>query len=361
MSFCVFLSRYNVIWVHRWFALPTILCYPLYPAIALLMLLCKRAKNLVVPKKKTWDDTNVFFQPPPSPVAALLWDLYKVLSPPVAQFLVNRGNTTAIAHSWQDTITVKDFWRRHLVDAGGQIPRELGRWDGATVAWHHTDWDTADIVIKLGDSYLGIGDSFLTDVTAADVEALLEREYAGKSDTLILTWIRPAEGMEVHSLDLLTVAQPDGRVELCTAIYWGDCTDGKSTHSSQAGYICDVEAEEICATCAWYAPYFADMPQKPGCGVGLKLPGLREAVRVAVEAHAAALAEQPWIKMAGWDAIVSRNPPGIVFFEGNYAQMRLPRRVFLSWGNTWKCLAEWAPFVGGGHTASGRPAHQHGD
>ena len=70
--------------------------------------------------------------------------------------------------------------------------------------------------------------------------------------------------------------------------------------------------------------------------------------------------DRPWIKMAGWDAIVSRNPHGIVFFEGNYAQMRLPRRVFLSWGNTWKCLAEWAPPLGG-HTASGRPAHQHGD
>ena len=358
-SFFVFLVRYNKIWVGPWLGPVVTLFYPFYPAIALALLLIKRAKNLVIPKKETWDDTNVFFTPPKGKIAALLWDLYKVLSPPCAQFLVNRGNTTAIAHSWQDTITVKDFWRRHLTDAGAQIPHELGRWDGAAATWHES-WDGGrDIVVKLGDSYLGIGDSFLTDVTAADVETLLEKDYVNKSDTLILTWILPAGGYEVHSLDLLTIAQPDGRVEVCTALYWGDCVDGKSTHSSQAGYICDVAAEEIVATAGWYSPHFADMPQKPGCGVGLKLPGLREATRVAIEAHGTAIAEQPWLKMAGWDLIISRD--GIVFFEGNFAQMRLPRRVFLAWGNTFKCLREWAPPFGGGHTASGRPAHQHAE
>ena len=48
--------------------------------------------------------------------------------------------------------------------------------------------------------------------------------------------------------------------------------------------------------------------------------------------------------MAGWDLIISRT--GVVFFEGNFAQMRLPRRVFLSWGNTCKCLHDYGmPFA----------------
>ena len=60
-----------------------------------------------------------------------------------------------------------------------------------------------------------------------------------------------------------------------------------------------------------------------------------------VKAHEHAMAEQPWLKMIGWDAMLAHGGPP-VFFEGNYAQMRLPRRVFLSWENLWHCLLQWA-------------------
>lgn len=55
-----------------------------------------------------------------------------------------------------------------------------------------------------------------------------------------------------------------------------------------------------------------------------------------VECHKNAMKEQPFLKMIGWDLMLARK--GIVYFEGNYAQMRLPRRVFLSWGMTLECL-----------------------
>ena len=50
------------------------------------------------------------------------------------------------------------------------------------------------------------------------------------------------------------------------------------------------------------------------------------------------MAEQPWLKQVGWDAILAKGEGGPVFFEGNYAQMRLPRRVFLSWENLYSFI-----------------------
>ena len=73
-----------------------------------------------------------------------------------------------------------------------------------------------------------------------------------------------------------------------------------------------------------------------------QLPGTIEACQLMVEAHRSAMIEQPWLKMIGWDAILARGDVPAVFFEGNYAQMRLPRRVFLSWGVMWQCLRTWA-------------------
>ena len=58
-----------------------------------------------------------------------------------------------------------------------------------------------------------------------------------------------------------------------------------------------------------------------------------------VKAHEHAMAEQPWLKMIGWDAILARNGP--IFFEGNYAQMRLPRRVFLSFATLRAFISEF--------------------
>ena len=257
----------------------------------------------------------------------------------------------------------KDFWRDHLRRVGARVPRELGRWEESAEGsgvWRVT-WSVPlgkrDVVIKVLDESNGCGDAFLlhydgaaaggagacdgTVTSEAAVEAYLASQprYRGTS-ALVLEWIRPAEDQEVHTLDILTVAQPDGSIELVTLLYWGDCANGRTSHSTRAGYVVDAIEEEIASTGKWYAPGFAGMRPDPGraFGIGHKLPGVAAACQLMAEAHRSAMREQPWLRMIGWDAMIARNGPP-VFFEGNYAQMRTPRRVFLSWATLRHALA----------------------
>ena len=49
-----------------------------------------------------------------------------------------------------------------------------------------------------------------------------------------------------------------------TLLYWGDCANGRTSHSTRAGYVVDALSEEIVSTCKWYAPGFAGMRPDPG-------------------------------------------------------------------------------------------------
>ena len=351
-SFCLFMVRYNRLWEGKTISLATALFFPVYPLAALTLVLAKRALGLnggYVPAKG-----NIFFEPPASSLIALLWDYYKALSPPLAQFMMNRGDTKAIAHSWYDEDTDKDFWRAHLARVGARVPLELGRWkkleSGAWGVEWKTEMRTQDVVIKVCDESNGIGDAFLLhgdgEGMVSSPEAVTDYMradpvYVGK-EALILEWIRPATGQEVHTLDIVTIAQPNGEIEALSVLYWGDCQDGKTSHSTRAGFVLDAASEEIVATAKWYAPGFATMtPKKGEFMIGHKLPGVAKACTMMVEAHRSAMLEQPFLKMIGWDMMLAHGGPP-VFFEGNYAQMRLPRRVFLSWDMTLTCLRTWA-------------------
>lgn len=371
ISFFIFLARYNMLWeegggMGKWVGLLTVCFYPFYPIVALVVLIVKR--TFFAPP--AYEDDNVFFKPPADPLSALLWEFYKALSPPMAQFMINRGDTTAIAHSWFDHITHKHFWRRILEDVGAQVPRELGCWkclDEKTntwgVEWFHKLVDQ-DIVVKLKDESNGIGDAFLLNGSGegqikdqAAMETYLKTlkgeqigcgeknnsglVYDGK-EALILEWIRPSTAadpcgeQECHTLDIMTVAKPDGQIDVVTFLYWGDCEDGKTSHTTRGGYTVDVAKNAIGGKCAWYAPYFAKMVPKKTFSTGHPLPGMGEVCELMIKAHKVAMAEQPWLKMIGWDAMIARS--GVVFFEGNFAQMRLPRRVFLTWANFFQCM-----------------------
>eukprot|EP00966_Prymnesium_polylepis_P051999 1204197-Prymnesium_polylepis.1 len=83
------------------------------------------------------------------------------------------------------------------------------------------------------------------------------------------------------------------------------------------------------------------VPKTERFAIGHALPGVAAACEKMVEAHKSALVEQPFLRMIGWDAMIAKGGPP-VFFEGNYAQMRLPRRVFLAWDVMWRCLWQWA-------------------
>jgi len=154
------------------------------------------------------------------------------------------------------------------------------------------------VVIKVLDESNGCGDAFLlhydgaaaagaaaggagacdgTVTSEAAVEAYLASQPRYRNTkALVLEWIRPAEDQEVHTLDILTVAQPDGSIELVTLLYWGDCANGRTSHSTRAGYVVDAISEEIVSTCKWYAPGFAGMRAEPGraFGIGHTLPGV---------------------------------------------------------------------------------------
>ena len=56
----------------------------------------------------------------------------------------------------------------------------------------------------------------------------------------------------------------------------------------------------------------------------------------AVAAHSKS--DLPWLTTVGWDAMLTNE--GAVFFEGNVAAYRTPRRVFLSDECTTAFLAE---------------------
>jgi len=182
-------------------------------------------------------------------------------------------------------------------------------------------------VIKLPDAYLGIGDSFWNHGVDYSREAELqermanEKQYAGK-EALVLELVRPKKDMGVHSVDIVTMRTPDDKVKILTCLIWTDCTTS-SSHSCEAGYTIDVETETIIAPTAWYSPYF--MTQKSD-KLGQVIPGVKKCCEQAVAAHMAL--KEKWLVAVGWDCMIQEN--GAVFFEGNFAGARTPRRVFLS-------------------------------
>lgn len=237
---------------------------------------------------------------------------------------------------------------------GMPFPLQLGCWDGAECDWwsraknQSTEYEVGDIVLKLMDGCLGRGDTFLEkgkngfDGSLGAVNKVLEEKYKGTSGVLVLEWVRPAKGHEVHSFDIVTMVMPDGSIQLVSALYWGRCLNGgSSTHDSTAGFVIDVNREEVIRAASWYSALFAKSmgqvgPTKSGCGlgygevgIGSKFPGLKAICEKAIAGHYSALEDQPWLHAIGWDAMFSSSGP--IFFEGNYASHRIPRRVFLTW------------------------------
>ena len=239
-------------------------------------------------------------------------------------------------HTWYDTVCTKEYWLKLLDDAGARRPLQLGAWDGGHLAdvGPGIGFGKADLVCKISDSYLGIGDRLLKrgkDFSSREeVEATLlnDPEYKGKA-AVLAEFIRPTETLTlsskeygaVHSLDIVTMRTSDG-VKVLTVLLWTDC-DGWSSHSTHAGYLVDVDTETVTKSAAWYSPFFA---AQEASLVGTHLPGVREACAKAVAAHE--LSNLPWLATVGWDAMLTDE--GAVFFEGNVAAYRTPRRMFLS-------------------------------
>ncbi len=351
----LFAYRWNRLWYGRIAGLLLTLTLPAFPAFLWAVEAAKRLNEALNPwigvDWKMQGPGRVFFVRPDGLVASLLWDFYLAISVFACSYLQYGTDPQAIDHCWYDSVCTKEYWNTLLDAAGARRPRQLGYWDGATLqpVGKGVGSGSADLVTKICDSYLGIGDRVLGRggsgplgfKTHADVHAILaaDPEYAGRP-AMVCELVSPATGVRIsssgfgntHSLDLITMRTRRG-VQLVTALLWTDC-DGWSSHTCSAGYIIDVETETIVAPTAWYSPHFAT--QKSSL-VGARIPGAKEACAAAVRAHEAC--KLPWMTTIGWDAMLTDD--GVCFFEGNVSAYRTPRRVFLSPGLAKEFYAEW--------------------
>lgn len=327
-------------------------CFIAWPLMVFFHSLWERLSKLFKHRKR-----NVFFTEPANLISRLAFAFVMNAQVPLTIFMVHGSNPEALRGAWHDYICTKPFWRKHLEAVGGRVPLSLGTWNGSECQWESRatgqgdDYQLGDVVMKLPDGCLGGGDQFLEvgaagyDGSICAAQNILKEKFPGISGVLVLEWIRPAKSCEVHSFDICTVVRPDGTVEVASCLYWGACLNGSSTHDATVGFVCDVSKETIMAPACWYSACFA----KPGAfdvagkgkvpAVGSAIPGLREMCLTAVCAHTSVLSEQPWLRMVGWDAMFTDTGP--VFFEGNYASHRMPRRVFLSWELT-KMFLQWS-------------------
>jgi len=343
LSLLRFAYGWNTLWYGQWRGLVLTLYLPALPLVLCAVELAKR-----VGEKMPWAEVDwkmkgpgrVFFVRPPTFVASLLWDFYLAISVFCGTFLQFGNDADGLMHTWYDTICVKEYWHGLLDAAKARRPLQLAGWDGESAheVGPGVGFGLANLVCKISDSYLGIGDKVLTRGkasggdfdTLADIQAILAADpaYAGK-DAILCEFVFPHPTLalssagygQVHSLDIVTIRTKAG-VRVLTCLLWTDCEEW-SSHSCQAGYLMDVHSETIVAPTAWYSPYFATMP---AALLGTRVPGVREACRLAIAAHEASTL--PWLTSVGWDAMIT--PEGAVFFEGNVAAYRTPRRMHLS-------------------------------
>jgi len=299
-------------------------------------------------KEKHWSDTSIWFVEPKNPLTAMMWKLQKELAPFAAGFWLIRSSREGMNHSWEDEITTKDFWRNLFAKNNVRDPRSLGRWENNKI--QNLDPDiTCSVVLKITDSFLGIGDKFLEygkDFKSnKELITIIEshEEYRDRA-VLILEWVRPLPSLGVHQLDILTIKTKAG-VQAINCVLWCECT-GPSSHSAEGGYVVDIETETVVSPTDWYTVYFYKKPTKM---LGRKIPGVKAAVQRCIKMHES-VTSLPWLRAVGWDCMVTDkamkpksggDPQDMVFFEGNFAHQRFPRRVMLSWATFWAMLKTW--------------------
>jgi len=330
ISLAGYTYRYNITWYGFWPGLLMTVYFPITP-LAIVGAEMIRAFKKWATQKKDWASAgpgSIFFVEPEGVLAKWLWKGYLNLSMYIAIYCACGNDPDAIQASWEDTDTTKTFWRKLFQDSQVRYPRELASWDGKNIDKQHKI--DCSVVIKLEDSYLGIGDSFLTygeDFdTEEDILDLLQNDYAGK-EALVLEFVKADPDMGVHQLDIITFDTPEGP-KVLHCLLWTHCT-GSSSHTTRGGYVVDVESETCVSPVSWYSPFFKTQPSE--CSdKKVKIPGVKKACEQALRAHA----NMPfkWCRMVGWDCMLT-DKQEIVFFEGNFAGARLPRRFFLSWSH----------------------------
>ena len=340
--FCALLSRpfslirytflFNKIFSGRVKAVFSVVLLPFWPVIMFLNTLVFNNLSFL-PMLNVNDDeleSLQFFTNDLSPTASVLFDFSQELCNYVGNFYILGPNQEAIQTMYWDTDkTTKVFWRKQLSDQGARIPKEIGVWDGDNLDLIEQPEEYSSLLIKVTDSCMGVGDMFLRRSchyeSAQDIEQIFREKYAGKP-CLLIEFIKAHPDLKVHSLDILTAKDPSGQVQLVDVIVWA----GSASETSHGATDCYMVDPLTCLTCSygkWYNPNFVTTSPK---GLGVRYPGVDQAVLTALQAHQNL--PYPWLNVVGWDCMVTEDS-NIVFFEGNLAAWRCPRRLFLSLSN----------------------------
>ena len=137
------------------------LFWPFIPVSYFGLAVVQKIKSLFVKDWTMEGPGRVFFMKPENPIAAFIWDLYLTQSMFIGQYFLVGTHPDAIEHTWYASILTKHFWRETLDGVKARLPRKLGTWDGKELTVHYEgEIERCDLVVKIPDSYLGIGDSF---------------------------------------------------------------------------------------------------------------------------------------------------------------------------------------------------------
>ena len=352
-----------------WRAMFATLTFPLYPIYLYISIMLKTWSDLrhagpcPARPKGTEDNASVFFALPTTLFTRAHAEFYFELSYRIGNFLQLGAHPVAIQHSDKDVITTKEYWFGLLDSVGASRPRQLARWEDGRISEVAPGLDAGktDLVCKITDSYIGIGDKVfkrhmdfdVSDISGSSSAALLAAQltkdslYTGKT-ALLTELIEPIKKetvclsnhgfSNVHSFDVLTVRDARGDIKVLSCLLWTDCPSW-TTHTCTSGYSVDIDTGVIYAPVPWYSFAFAqrqDELQRSSL-IGQTVPGLDKLLNHAVAAHAAS--EIPWLTSVGWDAMLTDH--GFVFFEGNLGCGRLPRRIFFDRYSVELWLAEF--------------------
>eukprot|EP00967_Tisochrysis_lutea_P120169 scaffold196779_cov28-Tisochrysis_lutea.AAC.1 len=349
LRFGLFNAQWNAVWL-EWYIVPiATLFYLLTPIGTYLRILTDELwKRLRRIPPVNADLTSPFFDLPESLFARVNARATTETIHRVGSFLQFGNDYHALQHTYLDIHCTKEYWIGLLDSVGARRPRQLALWTDGEV---HNVGDgigagISDLVCKITDSYIGIGDrvfkrgvDFGLPGSEADVgpltEALTKDERYINKRAIMTELIAPisksklrlstGDYSNVHSLDIITVRDSHGTVKVLSCLLWTNCTTW-TTHSCADGYVIDVDTETIVGRPSFYSYAFAKTPDpsKPSL-VGMKVPGVRQALRAACDAHAQSTL--PWLTSVGWDAMITDE--GVVFFEGNVGCMRTPRYIFM--------------------------------
>ena len=375
ITFSTFYHRWYAVRMSPWLTPLATFVLPLRPLYIYMFFLKKHIVGILFPTKKAPGDEQPFFALPDGLIARVNAECYFDLSYEVGAFLQCGSDRDGIQHAYRDVVTTKEYWFRLLDSVGANRPHQLGRWENGCLSevGPGLDAGNCDLVCKITDSYIGLGDILFKrgvdfdvhhsvmdelrhkptqdgahETSASSKELLTNRLssnelYTGKV-ALLSELIAPVqrervrlsnEGFSnVHSFDILTVKDIKGEVKVLSCLLWTDCHSW-TTHTCTAGYVIDIESGRILAPVPWYSFLFAKTEDelRRSSLIGASVPNIHKLLDQAVAAHAAS--DLPWLKSVGWDAMLTDN--GFVFFEGNLGCGRLPRRIFFDWNsvNLW--------------------------